>query len=129
MRIVCPACETAYDVPDTVVAPGRALRCARCRSEWVPVAVVPEQAEAGPAPGAPPEQEVAVPEPVLAPVARVAPISVAEGPAGPRVAVIAGWLVSLLVLGGVGYAAVAWRQPIMHVWPPAGRAYGWLGYS
>jgi predicted Zn finger-like uncharacterized protein len=129
MRIVCPACETAYDVPDTVLAPGRTLRCARCRSEWVPVAMPVEEADAGQAPVAQPVLEAAAPDRVPAPIVPVASSYVSDGAAGPRVAVIAGWLVSLLLLGGMGYAAVAWRQPIAHAWPPAGRAYAWLGYS
>ncbi len=126
MRIVCPACETAYDVPETVLAPGRAVRCARCRSEWVPEGA-PAREEASEAEEPAPEEPV----PIFAaePVVRVVPPPAADRPAGARVAVIAGWLVSLLLLGGMGYAAVAWRQPIEQAWPPAGRAYGWLGYS
>jgi predicted Zn finger-like uncharacterized protein len=129
MRIVCPACETAYDVPDTVLAPGRTLRCARCRSEWVPVAMPAEEAVAAPEPGALPDQQAAPADRVPPSIVRVASSSDTDRPAGPRVTVIAGWLVSLLLLGGMGYAAVVWRQPIAHAWPPAGRAYAWLGYS
>ncbi len=37
MRIVCPNCAAAYDVPDQVLAgPPRAFRCARCAREWTP---------------------------------------------------------------------------------------------
>jgi predicted Zn finger-like uncharacterized protein len=35
MQIVCPNCETAYQVePSSVGASGRSVRCARCRTVW-----------------------------------------------------------------------------------------------
>lgn len=35
MRIVCPACSTAYTVPDRQIgATGRKVRCARCATRW-----------------------------------------------------------------------------------------------
>jgi predicted Zn finger-like uncharacterized protein len=36
MKIVCPTCEATYEVPESVLAAKRALRCARCGNEWVP---------------------------------------------------------------------------------------------
>ncbi len=130
MRIVCPACETAYDVPDRVVSPGRSLRCARCRTQWVPSPDLPEEeaeeAEAlgeslprAPAPEMPPGPAA------MAPLVPRAPA--AAPPAGSRGVVIAGWLVSFLLLGARGYAAILWRQPIERAWPAAVRAYAYLG--
>lgn len=37
MRIVCPGCEAAYEVPEAMLSPGRAVRCARCGRDWVPL--------------------------------------------------------------------------------------------
>ena len=34
MRIACPACNAAYDVPDRLIGTGRRLRCARCGHDW-----------------------------------------------------------------------------------------------
>jgi predicted Zn finger-like uncharacterized protein len=35
MQIVCPHCETSYDIDPSAVGPtGRSVRCARCRSVW-----------------------------------------------------------------------------------------------
>jgi predicted Zn finger-like uncharacterized protein len=57
MRIVCPGCEAAYEVPEAMLSPGRTVRCARCGRDWVPW---PEQDQAAAAlaeeelPAAPP---------------------------------------------------------------------------
>ena len=37
MRIACPKCNAAYDVPPAQLAPGRTVRCARCTETWTPV--------------------------------------------------------------------------------------------
>jgi predicted Zn finger-like uncharacterized protein len=36
MRLECPACAAAYDVPDTLLKPGRPVRCVRCNALWQP---------------------------------------------------------------------------------------------
>jgi predicted Zn finger-like uncharacterized protein len=128
MRIICPACETAYDVPDSALAPGRMLRCARCRSEWTPVPAedVAEQSTEETTPVAAP----ATPPPNTkeTPPVRVAARVAAPRPAGPRVSVIVGWSLSFLLLGSLGYSAIRWRHPIERVWPPSSRAYALFGY-
>jgi predicted Zn finger-like uncharacterized protein len=124
MHIVCPACETTYDVPEQVLAPGRPLRCARCRSEWIPLAADPPFAPDDPSPPEPePEPDEPLPffdrlppEPVYPPA-----------PEGPRVVVIAAWLLSILLLAGLCAGAIAWRQPIEKLWPPSARAYALIG--
>ena len=54
MRIVCPNCHAAYEVPESLVTGGKAVRCARCGTEWTPAAEAPPPPEAAPRP-APPE--------------------------------------------------------------------------
>lgn len=44
MRIVCPSCSAAFEVPKTRLAPGQAVRCARCGTDWTPLAA-PEPAK------------------------------------------------------------------------------------
>jgi predicted Zn finger-like uncharacterized protein len=44
MRIVCPACSAAYEVPDALLGTGRPVRCARCRQEWMPADPRPTEA-------------------------------------------------------------------------------------
>jgi predicted Zn finger-like uncharacterized protein len=44
MRIVCPACSAAYEVPDALLGTGRPVRCARCEHEWMPADPRPTEA-------------------------------------------------------------------------------------
>src|SRR5690348_17886277 len=59
MRLICPSCSVAYEVPDSLVPAGRAVRCVRCGGEWTPVAAAVEEA----APEPEPEPEPVVREP------------------------------------------------------------------
>lgn len=153
MRIVCPSCQAAYEVPEKLLSGApRKVRCARCGDAWVPEAVVvavPAVEEVRPpAPEAEPEPE---PEPVPEPPARVAPPlapPLAPPPAPPLAAVVPlvadrlvpepdappprrgkpvlaaiAWAASLALLGGAGWAAVAWRAEIMAAWAPSQRLF------
>ncbi len=120
MRIVCPACTAIYDVPEARLAPGRAVRCARCGTDWLPLA-----AEALPLQPAE-EMSPSVPEPARAP-----PPSLA-GTAKPRRAdavALAGWAVSLALLAALGWGGVRWRDSVMRAWPPSERLYAALGLA
>ncbi len=143
MRMVCPACSAAYEVPESMLAPGRAVRCARCGNEWVPVAVPPpsEPPRASPVPSLPeprwPDAEVmeeveVEPPPSLAPetpqftaMDRLAlhRASVADNPFPLRIA----WIATLFALLGLVAAAWVWRAELMHVWPASQRLYHALG--
>jgi predicted Zn finger-like uncharacterized protein len=127
MRTACPACETAYDVPDSVVAAGRVLRCARCRHEWKPGESAPQSAEPqAEEPQAPPDFVAVAPPPPDDPLPFIrAPTS---EPPSPRRAVVAGWVASAAALGLFAWCIIAWRQPIMRHWPPSERLYSTLGY-
>ncbi len=34
MRLACPSCAAAYEIPDRMLTAGRPLRCARCGHQW-----------------------------------------------------------------------------------------------
>jgi predicted Zn finger-like uncharacterized protein len=156
MRIVCPNCDTAYDAPAAVVSAGRSMRCAKCRSEWMPLApaegavaqeamphLEPEpspQPEFHDAPAAGQPEEGLVPEPVpRSPIPVHAPLPAAEPvirapfpqiqpvPRKRHPAVVAGWVASVLVLVIAFWLAIAFRQTVMQHWPASERAYAALG--
>lgn len=57
MRIVCPHCHTAYDVPDRLLTVSvRPLRCSACGHSWVlaPAEKMPQAPEVTPPPAATP---------------------------------------------------------------------------
>jgi predicted Zn finger-like uncharacterized protein len=84
MRIACPACAAAYEVPDRLLAGApRMLRCSRCGAEFAPPRPAPPEPDPPPprAPEPPPDPPPAPPEPpdpAFAPVAAPAPATVAE---------------------------------------------------
>lgn len=108
MRIICPSCQAAYEVPESLIGgAARKVRCARCGNEWVPTAepatpdaprkppAVPAAAPqsppqsavgatpAGPPPGAPtaePEPDLPPPPEVLVTPAPSAPASTTPAP-------------------------------------------------
>lgn len=177
MRIVCPNCDAAYEVPQTMLAPDRSVRCARCGQDWAPAAALPlappALAPPSPASASPPVAPATVPPPPppASRVARVIPVAgdpvldlrrirslpvvplppvpgeappppadpapappVAEAAALPpaprvRVPVLAGWILSALVLLGSAWAAYVWRADIVRAWPPSARVYTALGVA
>ena len=138
MRITCPNCAAVYDVPAERLAGGRTVRCARCGSGWVPPA--DESAlEPPPAPVVPEVAEPEVPEAATLGVAEPEPVS-APAPAatvGGRlrrllavrlpVPVLLAWVGSLVLLGALAWAMIAWRLDVMRVWPPSERLYSAFG--
>jgi predicted Zn finger-like uncharacterized protein len=145
MRIVCPSCAAAYEVPEARVVPGQSVRCARCGTSWTPVAgpqpateaALPRLPTAGPVPLPQPTPTPATPTPARPTPSDAqifsAPNPFAGTPERPGAgfaggaAVLAGWVVSVAAVVGLGWAAVTWRNDIMHVWPPSERLYSTLG--
>ncbi len=138
MRIVCPSCSAAYDVPDSLLPGGRIVRCARCGNEWMPVraetpaappALQEHPASAGPevpAPPAaaePPKPEPASPPRISAMDRLAAHPAVLRTPRGLHLA----WAASFLLLALLGWGVYAWRGRIMDHWPPSVRLYAAFG--
>ena len=143
MRIACPSCEAEYEVPDGILAAHSKVRCARCGEEWHPVA-----GTAAPLPAALPaalpveetdETRAMVP---VEPAAESVPPTLVVPPRQPgsslvrragseraTTAVLLGWVLTVLVLGGALYAGYAWRDRLMTAWPPSTRLYAALGLA
>jgi predicted Zn finger-like uncharacterized protein len=149
MRIVCPFCAAAYDVPDGLLAGREAVRCARCTKEWQP-----EVAEPPPPPERavetrlePPPRHAIVERPVAAPPRNIAPRGMAGGgtgghnwaidrlmaapqqPSHGRLALAVAWLASIAVVLALLAAAYVWRPEIMAAWPPSVHLYAALGLA
>ncbi len=87
MQIVCPHCDTHYDVRDGALgAAGRTVRCARCKETWLALPIEePAVAAAGGLTMAGPAADSAYPSPTPAPepVHIDSPPLAADMPAGP----------------------------------------------
>jgi len=124
MRIVCPSCDVAYDVPDAVLTARPLMRCARCAHEFKlpapPGATAPAFAE-------PPEEAPAAePTPPDA-----VPPSLTHQRTGPKAAdrrlVLSAWATSLAVIVLAIGLGVSYRRPVMHAWPASIRLYAVFG--
>jgi predicted Zn finger-like uncharacterized protein len=141
MIVSCPSCTARFNISDASLATGpRKVKCGRCSHVWrvSRAMAMPEQPRPAPRP-APrsamePAPAGAAPMPAAAsaraaslsapPQAPARPAGRAERRAG---GLWIGWLLLLLVIAGLvagGWFARGW---IVETWPPAERAYDWLG--
>jgi predicted Zn finger-like uncharacterized protein len=150
MRVQCPDCTIAYDVPEHLLAGRKVLRCARCGAEWVPGAA--QASEPVQTTSAPPVQAAVPDTPAHAPVpppvdtAPLAPSPREEEPERPPFSAMQrlarpveppprtpwvgmAWVGSLIVLAALAWGALTWRADIMHAWPPSTRAYAAIGLA
>jgi predicted Zn finger-like uncharacterized protein len=150
MRIACPACNAAYEVPDRLIGPGRRLRCARCGHDWdvqqstpgvsaaddpgPPLIMRPQaRLEAPPGPGSEPPPEPP-PHSVLRRAPQVLDQDAMPRPGGDAAAPMhfldglwAAWAASILVVLAFLAALLVFRAEIAAAWPPAARLYTALG--
>jgi predicted Zn finger-like uncharacterized protein len=146
MRIVCPSCSAAYDVPDSLVTAGRIVRCASCSGQWMPVEADAPEPEPAPPPTVDPSPLAAVPAAPTAPqavptdsppIAEAAPrpssamdrLALQSQQPSSRLPLRLAWLASLSLLAFLGWAAYAWRAEIVAAWPPSDRIYAVFGMS
>lgn len=121
MRIDCPHCAAAYEVPDSVLTARRLVRCASCGQDWAPAGHAKNALQAETPPDAPPAPALAPPAPTI--VTRPLPLAPVSRPAPAHRAVLAAWVTSVAILALAGWSAVKWREPVMHAWPPSARLY------
>jgi predicted Zn finger-like uncharacterized protein len=77
MRIACPDCHATYDVPDALLAKGgKQVRCAKCGTEWFPVAAAPKAVD-------PKAVDLEAAEPVAAPAPAPKRTAAASAPSAP----------------------------------------------
>ncbi|WP_419899682.1 zinc-ribbon domain-containing protein [Roseomonas sp. USHLN139] len=128
MRIECPDCAAAYDVPEALVAPGREVRCVRCAHAWVPrPALLPalaEEAAAEPVEALPLRSEAPRLPPARA--EEQLPAVIPPPPRASRAPVVVAWIASLLLVAGGCVALWHYRLAIVAAWPPSARLFGWI---
>ena len=136
MRITCPACASVYDVPDSRIVPGRAVRCARCGTDWVPqveAVLVLDPVPAVALDVTPVAERIVEEPPAPVPIAAEVPVETPAAPVSPpprrsrRGVLAVAWVASFAVLGAAGASVVHWRAGIMQAWPPSERLYAVLG--
>jgi predicted Zn finger-like uncharacterized protein len=127
MRIVCPSCAAEYDVPASRMTPQRKVRCARCGGEWVAVRET-DDAPYGPDPvETHPEDEpgyAADAGATLPPVTAMDRLTAAVSRPRPAATLIAAWIMTFIALAAAVGAVIAWRDPIVRIWPPGSRILG-----
>jgi len=135
MILTCPSCATRYQADATMIAPpGRNVRCAKCSHVWFQA---PPEIEVEPEPEPAPISVVAS-EP--APRSMVSAVSVDEAPAQEapprepmspapvmRLAALAGWAALIVVVVGLAFAGVQYRQAVASLWPKTASLYAALG--
>ncbi len=142
MRIACPSCSAAYDVPDSLMTAGRVVRCARCGGEWAPVQSTPtvrDEASAGESPHSePPFSESALSEslPDEAPAPPLAELAAETAPglavaddtavrAPPRTSAMDRLAAHPAEPALGSWLRIAWAASIVLVVLAAGGAYAW----
>lgn len=145
MRILCPACAAAYEVPISLLKPGQAVRCARCGKEWTPD-LEPEASAAPPEPPPlpsspsmegdrialrPPSDAASGPpsRPTPRPTSRPTVLRHTPAPPGARAGLSLAWAGSILALGVLLALAYSERAAVMQAWPPSARVYAALGLT
>jgi predicted Zn finger-like uncharacterized protein len=130
MRIACPSCAIAYEVPDPLLKPGRAVRCASCGSKWSPSPVEAVETGLRPVVLLPDRdlmKEPAAPSPPRDTMTAMDMLAAGERRKGSSPLLAAAWLVSAVVLVGTLLTGVVLRQSVTAAWPASERLYDSLG--
>ena len=140
MILTCPSCRTRYRAdPANFAAPGRNVRCAKCGHVWFQTAPEPES-DTTPAPvlsithrsagsgGSALDGQSSEQESVAASSGGTAANDEARSDMRVRLLQAGGVILLLIVLAGIGWAAVYYRQGVVRLWPASSRLYSSIGF-
>ena len=138
MILTCPSCRTRYRAdPANFAAPGRNVRCAKCGHVWFQTAPEPES-DPAPAPllsithqGAGAGDGAALDDRLMEQKSAGSRGTDADDEARSamriRLLQAGGVILLLIVLAGIGWAAVHYRQGVVRLWPASSRVYSAIG--
>jgi hypothetical protein len=121
-------------VPESRLAPGQPVRCARCATTWSPQLTPPPPEPERPRleERLPLETAPAVPAPEPAPLV-ADPVERPTPPPPERERRLAGlkiaWIMSFVALAAAAWVAYDRREDVMRAWPASERAYAALGIA
>jgi predicted Zn finger-like uncharacterized protein len=122
MRITCPHCTAAYEVPTATLSSGRKVRCARCGAEWRVLREPLPPSNLGLAASAPdPDRSGEGGAKVATAGSEGHPERFAWLSGGRLPALRAAWIASGVVLLLIVASVVTWRQDIIKAWPAGAR--------
>jgi predicted Zn finger-like uncharacterized protein len=142
MRIDCPDCAAAYEVPDRLLTGRKTVRCARCGTEWIMAPPLPDESQS---PSEIKPVEILDRPPVtehrgldtFSPAqdsrhrsvvtAMERLVQTARPPSRPSFWPTLGWIISIVLIACLAWGTIAWRTEVMRVWPPSTRLYIALG--
>lgn len=124
MLLACPTCSTAYEVPEERLKPGRKVRCAQCRTQWVPVALAPtddpEPTDDQRSSDAPTRDQMSPPLRHVSAMDRLAAVTRHRQS---DLALPVAWAASVIALLALATAAYLERDPVVRLWPATARLY------
>jgi predicted Zn finger-like uncharacterized protein len=132
MRIVCPSCTAAYEVPESRLKSRKMVRCARCGGDWAPEqeaetvieAPASEAVVEAPEPTGPSADPKAKPDVVLGAVTAMDRLAANPPPPPRSLGLIGAWVLTIIVLATAVSATITWRREFMSIWPPSGLILG-----
>ena len=136
MHITCPACAATYEIPETLLRPGRRVRCAQCGEEWIPLGEAPEAMPdqtaiaAPPQPAEKPHSSLDPPRPAASERSLRAPAD-SQPERRPRTHPILwlGWAASVAIVVFALWGGMHYRASVIAAWPPSERLYAALGLA
>jgi len=124
-------------VPVSRLKPGKLVRCARCRAEWLPAGesvpitspLEPSGYAQGKAAGqVPPLSDPDIAASLAEPTA-MDRLAASSHRARPRAGLIAAWVLTGVVLVAAIGAVIGWRDAIVRAWPPSGYILAATGHA
>jgi predicted Zn finger-like uncharacterized protein len=140
MILTCPSCGTRYRAdPANFSAPGRNVRCAKCGHVWFQAAPEPEPevvsapvllitAQDAGSVGGPTLGDQVTKRKSAAGWRSSAAADTARNAMRNRIIQAGGVILLLILLAGIGWAAIHYRQGIVRLWPDSSRLYTLIGF-